>query len=72
MPPYAVIDGTFIPLEEIKYAKDQRRPGTPDANDEPEMLVVFFKTGGHVCFEGHTVAGLVDAIVDHAKLQLPK
>ncbi len=68
MPAFAVLDDVLIPVDEIKYARIEPKPGIMDG---PEMLVINWKSGGHLCFPDSTVTDLIKAITREAKLRLP-
>ena len=70
-PLFIDIDDTLIQVDEIKYARMQREPGLPSMNETPDVLVVWFKRGGHVVLPNTTKQELVEVMVSASIRGLP-
>lgn len=58
-PIFIGINDVVIPLEEIKYARFENPPGTVGGEN---MLIIYWKHGGHVCIPGCTTSDLIQMI----------
>lgn len=64
-------DRTAFPVAEIKYVRMQREPGLPSTTEAPDILVVWFKTGGHLTIPNMTVTGFMEALSAAIDLKPP-
>lgn len=64
-------DRTAFPVDEIKYVRMQRDPGLPALQEAPDILTVWFKTGGCLTIPDMTVEGFMERLGASIDLKPP-